>query len=129
MRKALEGGPSWLYRRVRDEQTVPAGENVHQKFPVVCVKSCRRFPDPTIRFAPLDLTCKEETGVGFHQQDASRFTRNQFQEGLEQCVQNVVHAEVLRKGKSCFAKRVGLRPGRLCPVEVSRYFLFGGFSR
>src|SRR6266403_338498 len=59
---------------------------------------------------------------------ASRFTRHQFQEGLEQRVQNIVHAEVLRERKGCLAKGVSLRPGRLRPVEVPSDLIFGGFS-
>src|SRR6266446_7944924 len=59
--KPLKPTGSCLYRRVRDEQTVPAGKNVHQKLAVLCIKSYRGFRDATIGFAPLDLACEEET--------------------------------------------------------------------
>ena len=66
MGETLESAPSCLNCSVGYEQAVPACENVHQKLAVFCIKGCRSFRDATTRFAPLELSRKEETGVGFH---------------------------------------------------------------
>src|SRR5579863_2861544 len=70
MGKTLECGPFCLYRRVRDEQTVPAGKNVDQKLAVFCIEGRWGFRGATTRLAPLHLSGKEETGIRLHQQDA-----------------------------------------------------------
>src|SRR6267143_4518924 len=65
MGKPPESDPFCLYRRVRDQQAVPADENVHQKLTLLCIKGCWGFRDATIGFASLHLAGKEQPRVGF----------------------------------------------------------------